>query len=150
MKKRVLYLFLGILFVCACFWVRYRIVNRQFYKFVRDIKSEFEYVESIDFSNYGPYCTIRVFMEEKYCDYETLEKVFVKVMVEISKETNFQYFLEKHNRKVGGKPAFFHVFFYKEGIKDKALCRYESRQDFEVWELESDRSVKFRVSDYLQ
>lgn len=150
MKKKVLYLFLGILLVCVCFWIRYRIVNKQFYKFVRDIKSEFEYVKNIKVENYGPHCTITVHMDKKYCDYETLETVFIKVMVEISEETNFQYFLEKHNKKTGGELAFFKVIFYKEGINDKELCRYTSYKNFEIWELKSNHSIKFRVSDYLQ
>lgn len=89
-------------------------------------------------------------MEENYCDYEVLETVFIKTMVEISKESNFQYLLKKHNETASGELAFFHVIFYEDGIKDEELCRYTSYKDFEVWELESDRSVKFRVSDYLQ
>lgn len=80
------------------------------------------------------------------CDYETLETVFIKVMVGIAQEENFQYFLKKH----GGEPFFFHVIFYEDGIKDEELCRYTNYKDFEIWELESDRSIQFRVSDYLQ
>lgn len=150
MKKKVLYLFFGILLVCVCFWIRYRVVNRQFYKFVRDIKSEFEYVESIRVGGHGPHCWISVYVEEDSCDYEKLEPVFIKIMIGIAQEENFQYFSERHDRWAGGEPVFFTVIFHQEGIKNKALCRYTSYKDFEVWELESDRSVKFRVSDYLQ
>lgn len=151
MKKKVLYLFLGILLlICTCSWLRYRVVNKQFYQFVKNIKSEFKYVKSIDLLNYGPHCTIMVFMEENNCDYERLETVFIKIMTEIAQKSNFQYFLKRHNETASGELAFFHICFYQEGIKDKTLCRYTSYKDFEVWELESDRSVKFRVSDYLQ
>ncbi len=150
MKKKLFYLCLGTLLVCACFWLRYRLVNRQFYKFVQDIKSEYSYVEDVQLENFGPHCVITVHMDKNYCDYEILEKVFIKVMVEICKEVNFQYFVEKYNEKIGGSPAFFTVIFYQEGIDNEELCRYTSYKDFEVWELESDRSVKFYVSDYLQ
>ncbi len=140
-------LFVVIALILAFLGIRRKMEREPFYQFKKSIMSEFEYVNKILLGNYGPNCTIRIYMDEKYCDAETLEKVFIKVMTEISEESNFQYFLERHNKVASGELAFLNVYFYHG---EEELCRYTSYKDFEVWELESDRSVQFRVSDYVQ
>lgn len=130
------------------FWViRRKMIQNPFYQFKKSIMSEFTYVNKMEVGNYGPHCTVRVYVDEKYCEAETLEKVFIKVMTELSEDSNFQYLLERHNKFASGEMTFLNVYFYNG---EEELCRYTSYKDFEVWELESDRSVQFCVSDYVQ
>jgi len=150
-KKIIVYssvFFVCLVLTCLVLLVRNRIVNECFYLFKRNIIEEFEYVNHIEMGNSGPHCRIRIYVNDGSVDYNSIEPVFIKAMIEMSKETNFQYILEKHTQSASGEMAFLHVYFYKEDGGE--LYRFTSCKDFDVWELESDRSVQFRVSDYLQ
>ena len=98
--------------------------------------------------NSGPHCRIRIYVNDGSEDYNSIEPVFIKAMIEMSKETNFQFFLERHTQSASGEMAFLHVYFYQEDGKE--LYRFTSYKDFDVWELENDRSKQFQVSDFLQ
>ncbi len=152
MKKRIIVcsslLLACLAFACLVLLLRNKSSNDCFYLFTKSIKEEFEYVDHIEMGNSGPHCRIRIYVKDGSDDYNSIEPIFVKAMIEISKETNFRFFTEKHAQSASGEMAFLHVYFYQENGEE--LYRFTSYKDFDVWELESDRSVQFRVSDYLQ
>lgn len=152
LKKKIIVcsslLFVCLVLICFVLLVRNRSANECFDAFKNIIIEEFEYVSNIEMGNSGPHCRIRIYVEDGCDDYDSIEPVFIKTMIEISKEKNLQYFSEKHVQSAGGEMAILHVYFYQENGKE--LYRFTSYKDFDVWELESDRSVQFRVLDYLQ
>lgn len=137
-----------IVLACLILFVRDRNTNACFYSIKKNILEEFEYVNHIEMGNSGPHCRIRIYVNDENDDYDSIEPVFIKAMIEMSKEANFQYLKERHARSASGEMAFLHVYFYQEDGEE--LYRFTSYKDFDVWELERDRSVQFRVSDYLQ
>jgi len=152
MKKTIIIcssLFLAFLVLtCSILFVRDRNVNACFYSMKKNIIEEFEYVNHIEMANFGPHCGIRICVNDGNDDYDSIEPVFIKAMTEMSKEENLQYLKERHARSASGEMAFLHVYFCREDGEE--LYRFRSYKDFDVWELERDRSVQFRVSDYLQ
>lgn len=152
-KSEMLYsafkkIFVCLVLACLVLLVRNRSVNECFYLFTKSIKEEFEYVNDIEMGNSRPHCRIRIYVKDGCNDYNSIEPVFIKAMIETSKEKNFQYFSKNHIQSASGEMAFLHVYFYRENGEE--LYRFTSYKVFDVWELESDRSVQFRVSDYLQ
>ena len=152
MKKRKKWIFIILvpLVIISFIFIKNRMQNNQFYQFEKKLKTEMSYIDKIDIGNYGPYCSLYIYIDEDSCNYENIEKTFIRIMVEVSSKENFQYFLERHNKNASGELAFFNVAFYEEGVKDKVLYKYTSYKDFQVWELESDRSIQFNSADYVK
>lgn len=148
MKKKVLIFCLAVFCLVSFLLIRYKIMDRTFYQYEKQILTEFEYIDKVELRNYGPECTIAIYVKDKHFDYEELEAVFIKAMTEIYQDSFFQYFLEKHNNSENAEMAYLNIHFYNKS--GEGIYRFTSYKEFDVWELESDRSVQFHVSDYLQ
>ena len=148
MKKKAIIICLVCICLISFILIRYKMVDSTFYQYKKQIITEFKYVDKVELRNYGPYCTVAIYVKDKHFDYEELEPVFIKAMTEIYQESNFQYFLEEHIKSASGEMAFLKIHFYNRN--EEELYRFTSYKDFDIWELESNRSVQFRVSDYLQ
>ena len=148
MKKKALLFCLVIFCLVSFLLMLNKIVDSTFYQYKKQILTEYKHIDKIELRNYGPECTIAIYMKDGYFDYEEIEPIFIKAMIGIYQESYFQYFTEKHNNSASAEMAYLNIHFYKKS--GEGIYRFTSYKYFDVWELESDRSVQFRVSDYLQ
>lgn len=150
MKKRKKYLVILLVpfVIFNCIFIYDQIKNRRFHQFEKEIKTDFSFIDKIELGNFGPYCALYVYVDEDSCSYTEIEEAFIRIMIEVSSEDNFQYFLERHNRDASGELTFFDVTFYKKGEDDKALYRYSSCKNFQVWKLEGESDKTYNITEY--
>lgn len=148
-RKKIIGIVLIILLIVLVIFIRNYVSNRMLYKLEAEMKVEFNDVDNIKISNYGPHCTISVYLDEGAYKLKDIEPMFIWTMLELTEEENFNYFQERHSKNATGELAFLHVRFYNEtGTAENLLFKFNSYKDFEIWELEQDKSITYNVSDY--
>ena len=150
MKKKMLIIGTFITIIILFIFIKDRIENRTFYDFKSLIKDEFSYVHNISLINYGPHCTIFVYLKKENFDFDKIEPVFIKMMLEISKPSNFNYFERRHCGGREGELPYMDISFREKGVDDEELCKFNSSKtdNFEKWELE-DKNEYYYVQDYI-
>lgn len=147
-KKIICIVSLLLLIVLVAFIIDY-INSRTLYKFEAEIKEQFDKVKGFEVSNYGPHCDILVYLDTDDYEYEDIEPIFIDIMLKLNEEAYFNYFEERHISKAASELAFLHIYFYNEdGKAENLLFKFNSYKDFEIWELDRDKSVTYNVSDY--
>ena len=132
-------------------YVIYVIKNITLYKLEAEIKDEFDNVSGIKVTDNGPNCTLYVYLDSGSYEFEDIEPIFIKLILKLDEEINFNYLEERHIKDAKGEMAFLHIRFYIEkGTAENFLFKFNSdkHEDFQIWELDSDKSVTYTVSDY--
>ena len=148
-RKKTIFLLILIIVVTVSISIVNRENNKVFYNFQISIKNEFESVHKLKLLNNGPYCTFMIYMKEGSTDFNKVEAVFLKMMLEISKPNNLNYFMKHHGKVSSGELAFFHITFKIEGNSDKILYQFISRKNFEKWKFDGKEERYYYVADYI-
>lgn len=149
MKKKIIIILAVLLLIILFISVKNRIENRTFYTFKASIENEFSYVQNISLLNHGPHCTIILYLKKESCNFEQIEPLFIKVMLNILESSNFKYFNQLHYKETKGELAFIHVSFRQQGKKNEELYKFDSYKDFQKWEIFKNTDKCYYVSDYL-
>ena len=147
-KNKIIGVFLILLTLLLTGTVAHYINNRTLYQLESELKEEFDNVNCIDISGYGPHCYINVYVEES--KFEDIEPIFITVMRNIHKKENFDYISEAQSKNTNGELVFLHICFYTSKKREaESVFEFSSYKDFQEWELDGDSSKKYNLSDYI-
>jgi hypothetical protein len=154
MKRKILMLVCLILFLLTgVLIIRGLVDSSEFRNLRKDISTEFDYVQRMTLSNYGPHCTIDVYLDSDDYDFEKVEKVFIEVMLKVNEPSLRKYLIDIHDKRGSGELAFLHISFREKGNDSDVLYKFNNYRDFRQWELESNlkkgqSSKQYMYSDY--
>ena len=94
MKKKALLFCLVTFCLVSFLLILNKIVDSTFYQYKKQILTEYKHIDKIELRNYGPECTIAIYVKDGHFDYEEIEPIFIKAMIGIYQESYFQYFTE--------------------------------------------------------
>lgn len=153
-RKKIIFIVLILSCIVFIIFTIHFIKNRALYKLEAEIKAEFDNVNCIEISGYGPDCYVNVYVDKECCEFEDIESIFIELMLKLNEEDNYKYIEKRQSENVNGVLAFLHICFYEEkGMKEDFLFEFTSYKDFETWKLETwrlgiEETVIYNVSDY--
>jgi hypothetical protein len=155
--KKIIYLIIGgiIFSLLSIIAIKSYTSKIPAYQLSKEIKEKFTTVYKMDQIDFGPECSINIYLTNEDIEFNEIEIIFEEFLERIYDKEVYQYFVDYHEKKVLGELAKMSVCFRKKGNQEEVIYKFstigeEGQSPIAMWRivLDDEREIIYILEDY--